>query len=85
MTREPLKAVIEAGRSWGMMYDLLEELEITTVVAHSLTTRAIADAKITSDSIDAKTLAHLLERADLIPEVHVPSKQGKREEESSAS
>jgi len=36
--------------------------------------RAIADAKIKSDSIDAKTLAHLL-RADLIPQVHVPSKE----------
>ena len=72
--KEPCRAVIEAGRNWGMMYDLLEELDIKTVVAHPLKTRAIADAKIKSDSIDAKTLAHLL-RADLIPEVHVPSKE----------
>ena len=72
--KEPYRAVIEAGRNWGMMYDLLEELDIKTVVAHPLKTRAIADAKIKSDSIDAKTLAHLL-RADLIPEVHVPSKE----------
>jgi len=71
---EPYRAVIEAGRNWGMMYDLLEELDIKTVVGHPLKTRAIADAKIKSDSIDAKTLAHLL-RADLIPEVHVPSKE----------
>ncbi len=42
--------------------------------------KAIADAKIKSDSIDAKTLAHLL-RADLIPEVHVPSK-GVRDEKN---
>lgn len=67
----PLRAVIEAGRNWGMMYDLLEELEIDTKVAHPLKVRAIADAKIKHDSIDAETLAHLL-RADLIPEVHVP-------------
>jgi len=67
-------AVIEAGRNWGMMYDLLEELDIKTVVAHPLKIRAIADAKIKSDSIDAKTLAHLL-RADLIPQVHVPPKE----------
>ncbi len=72
--KEPCRAVIEAGDSWGMMYDLLEELDIKTVVAHPLKTRAIADAKIKSDSVDAKTLAHLL-RADLIPEVHVPSKE----------
>ena len=57
-----------------MMYDLLEELDIKTVVAHPLKIRAIADAKIKSDSIDAKTLAHLL-RADLIPQVHVPPKE----------
>ncbi len=72
--KEPCRAVIEAGRNWDMMYDLLEELDIKTVVAHPLKTRAIADAKIKSDSIDAKTLAHLL-RADLIPEVHVPPKE----------
>jgi len=72
--KEPCRAVIEAGRNWGMMYDLLEELDIKTVVGHPLKIRAIADAKIKSDSIDAKTLAHLL-RADLIPRVHVPSKE----------
>jgi len=72
--KEPFRAVIEAGRNWGMMYDLLEELDIETIVGHPLKTRAIADAKIKSDFIDAKTLAHLL-RADLIPEVHVPSKE----------
>lgn len=57
---QPCRAVIEAGRNWGMMYDLLEELDIDRVVAHPLKTRAIADAKIKSDSIDARTLAHLL-------------------------
>jgi len=67
-------AVIEASRSWGKMYDLLEEIGIDTVVAHPLKTRAIADAKIKTDTIDATTLAHLL-RADLIPEVHVPPKE----------
>ena len=71
---EPLRAVIEAGRNWGMMYDLLEEVGIDTKVAHPLKVRAIADAKIKYDSIDAKTLAHLL-RANLIPEVHVPPKE----------
>ena len=72
--KEPCRAVIEAGRNWVMMYDLLEELDIKTVVGHPLKIRAIADAKIKSDSIDAKTLAHLL-RADLIPQVHVPPKE----------
>ena len=70
---EPLRAVIEAGRNWGVMYDLLEEVGIDTTVAHPLKVRAIADAKIKHNSIDARTLAHLL-RAGLIPQVHVPPK-----------
>jgi len=56
-----------------MMYDLLEELGIDTTVAHPLKVWTIADAKIKHNSIDARTLAHLL-RAGLIPEVHVPAK-----------
>jgi transposase len=66
-------AVIEAGPNWGMMYDLLEDLGIETSVAHPLKTRAIAEARIKTDSIDAKVLAHLL-RTDLVPKIHVPAK-----------
>lgn len=68
-----LKAVIEACRNWGYIYDLLENIGIKTIVAHPNKTRAIAEAKIKTDSIDATTLAHLL-RADLIPRVYIPQK-----------
>jgi transposase len=71
---EPTRAVVEAGRTWGVIYDLLEDIGVEPVLANPLKTRAIADAKIKTDSIDANTLAHLL-RADLIPEVHVPSQE----------
>jgi transposase len=70
--QEPCEAVIEAGRTWGVIYDVLEEAGFDVTVAHPLKVRAIAEAKIKTDSIDAGTLADLL-RADLIPEVHVPS------------
>jgi len=70
----PFKATLEAGNNWGKMYDLLEEIGIDTEVAHPLKVRAIADAKIKTDSIDAPTLAHLL-RANLIPKIHVPTKE----------
>ena len=69
---EPVKAVVEAGRTWGVIYDLLESIGVTPVLANPLKTRAIAEAKIKTDTIDARTLADLL-RADLIPLVHVPS------------
>jgi transposase len=69
-----LKAVVEACRDWGTIYDLLESVGIETVVAHPVKTRAIAEAKIKTDSIDASTLAHLL-RTDLIPKIYIPNKK----------
>jgi transposase len=71
---EPVKAVVEAGRTWGIIYDMLEDLGADPVLANPLMARAIAEAKIKTDSIDARTLADLL-RADLIPTVHVPSRE----------
>jgi transposase len=73
-TSEPVKAVVEAGRTWGVIYDLLESIGVEPVLANPLKTRAIAEVKIKTDTIDAKTLADLL-RADLIPTVHVPSRK----------
>lgn len=70
------QTVIEASRTWGVMYDLLESLdEVESVtLAHPLKVRAIAEAKIKTDKIDAETLAQLL-RANLIPAAHIPSKE----------
>jgi transposase len=73
-SNEPVKAVVEAGRTWGVIYDLLESIGVTPVVANPLKTRAITEAKIKTDTIDAHTLADLL-RADMIPQVHVPSRE----------
>jgi len=64
-------AVMEASRNWTVMYDWLDELCDDVVLAHPLKVKAIADAKIKTDKIDATILAHLL-RADLIPESYVP-------------
>ena len=72
--KEPTRAVLEAGRTWGIIYDVLESIGAEPVLANPLKTRAIAEAKIKTDTIDAQTLAALL-RADLIPIVHVPSQE----------
>jgi len=71
--RQPMKAVLEAGYSWGPMYDWLDEVAEEVVLAHPLKVRAIAEARIKTDKIDSEILAHLL-RADLIPEAYAPSK-----------
>ena len=84
-TRETLKrflgngngarsAVLEAGRNWTIMHDWLEEEVDEVKLAHPKKVKAIAEAKIKTDKIDATILAHLL-RADLIPEAYVPTKE----------
>lgn len=70
--RRPMKAVLEASYSWGPMYDWLSEVAGEVVLAHPVKVRAIAEARIKTDEIDSRTLAHLL-RADLIPEAYAPS------------
>lgn len=72
--RRPMKAVVEASYSWAPMYDWLEEIAQEVVLAHPLKVRAIADARIKTDAIDSRTLAHLL-RADLIPEAYAPPRE----------
>ncbi len=63
--RENSHAVIEATRNWMVMYDWLDDICDDVVLAHPLKVKAIADAKIKTDKIDATVLAHLL-RADLV-------------------
>lgn len=70
------RTVVEASRTWGVMYDLLEGLAgvESVTLAHPLKVRAIAEAKIKTDKIDAETLAQLL-RADLVPAAYIPGKE----------
>jgi len=68
---EPKSAVLEAGRNWTVMHDWLEEELDEVKLANPKKVKAIAEAKIKTDKIDATILAHLL-RADLIPEAYVP-------------
>ncbi|MCT7376318.1 IS110 family transposase [Chelativorans salis] len=75
--RDNSHAVVEATRNWMVMYAWLDEFCDDVVLAHPLKVKAIADAKIKTDKIDATVLAHLL-RADLVPEAWVPS-DGARE------
>jgi transposase len=65
-------AVLEACRNWTVMYDWLDEICDDVVLAHPLKVKAIAEAKIKTDKIDATILSHLL-RADLVPPAHASS------------
>ncbi len=52
---------------WGWFADLLADAGIPAHMAHPLATKAISSARVKNDSVDAKTLAHLL-RTNLLPE-----------------
>ena len=65
------RAVMEAGGNWYYVYDIIEPLVNGLLLAHPLRLRAIAAARVKTDAIDARTLAHLL-RSDLIPAAYVP-------------
>jgi len=70
----PGKAVLEATRNWGLIYNWLEEVLEDVALAHPLKVRAIAEARIKTDKISADILADLL-RADLLPRAYAPSKE----------
>jgi len=71
---QPGKAVLEATRNWGLVYDWLEEILDDVALAHPLKVRAIAEARIKTDKISADILADLL-RCNLLPEAYAPSKE----------
>jgi len=73
---QPCAAALEAGRNWGLVYDWLEGLEAVAdlQLAHPAKAKAIASAKIKTDTIDARILAQLL-RANLLPTAHIPSRE----------
>lgn len=66
--------VLEAGYCWQPVYEWLEKEGHGVKLAHPSETKAIAKARVKTDKIDSKTLAHLL-RADLVPESWVPPRE----------
>ena len=65
---------VEATYGWEWLAELLEDAGYEMHLAHPLRTRAIAAARVKTDAVDAKTLAHLL-RADLLPEAYVAPRE----------
>lgn len=67
---DPVKAVVEATSSWYWLADWAETRNVELILAHAKMLKAIAYAKVKTDSVDAHTLAQLL-AADLIPAAHM--------------
>ena len=65
------QVVLEATFHTWILHDILSRHVDRVVVANPLQVKAIAQAKIKTDKVDAFTLAKLL-RADFLPEVELP-------------
>jgi transposase len=74
-----IKAVVEACRSWGVCVDLIEDLVDEVVLAHPYKTRAIAEARIKTDAIDAEILGHLL-RSGFIAQAYLRDKDNREKQ-----
>lgn len=69
-----IKIAIEASTNYSYIVDTLAKDGCEILMAHPLKTRAIAEAKIKSDKIDAKILADLA-RGNLLPTSWIPPKE----------
>ena len=65
------KFVLESTGIWEFIYEGIEAKGFEVLLANPSKVRAISEARVKTDKVDAETLAHLL-RADLIPKSHVP-------------
>jgi transposase len=68
------KIVMESTSVWEPIYDMIEEMKFPVKLANPVKTRAIAEARIKTDKVDASTLCDLL-RANLVAESYIPSKE----------
>ena len=74
---EETKIVIENTCVWEYIYEILEKMKYDVKLANPSRTKAIAYARIKTDSVDASTLADLL-RANLIAESYIHPKNVRR-------
>jgi len=70
----PPMVVVEATRNWMWFIAALQKRGCAVQLAHPFRTKAIASARIKTDSIDAKTLCDLL-RANLIPQSYIANSE----------
>lgn len=67
---EATHVAVEATYGWEWLAELLEDAGYDLHLSHPLRTRAIAAARVKTDAVDAKTLAHLL-RTGFLPEAYI--------------
>src|ERR671935_12737 len=71
---DELQVALEATYGWEWLADLLEAGGHELHLSHPLRTKAIAAARVKTDAVDARMLAHLL-RTDLLPEAYIAPRE----------
>lgn len=77
---QELAVAVEASRDWYWVCDLLEGAGMNVSLVHPLKAKAIAAARIKSDRLDSRILAHLL-RSDLIPCAYIADRKTRERRE----
>ena len=73
--KDKVKAVVEStGNLWIQVHDRLEAHSFDVSLSNPYKTRLIAEAKVKTDKVNAKTLARLL-RADMLATCYVPDEE----------
>src|SRR4051794_9212695 len=64
----------DAGYELHLAHPMRQDAGYELHLAHPMRTKAIASARVKTDAVDARTLAHLL-RADLLPEAYIAPRE----------
>jgi transposase len=68
------RVALEATYGWEWLADVLRDAGYELHLAHPLRTKAIASARVKTDAVASRTLAHLL-RTDLLPEAYIAPRE----------
>jgi transposase len=68
------RIALEATYGWEWLADVLQDAGYELHLAHPMRTKAIASARVKTDAVDARMLAHLL-RTDLLPESYIAPRE----------
>jgi transposase len=71
---QKIKAAIESTCTWYHVYEALDSLGIDTTLVNVRRTKVIAESKIKTDKLDAKSIAHCL-RTGFIATAYIPPKE----------
>jgi transposase len=73
LKNQKIKAAIEATCTWYNVYEILNTLGVETTLVNVRRTKTIAESKIKTDKLDAKTIAQCL-RTGFIATAYIPPK-----------